>query len=148
MKTYNPNPSPLDTLSEAQKQELLSWLELHPVAEVVRMVRRDPPDGFGLLTYPCSLRRFAARCRLAAFEENEALAAETNSATSPESKIEHRHGDTRRHAALELVNNPGLASKDFNAVALWSLEIRAQLQKAEEIAISKERMSLAERRPA
>lgn len=41
--------------------QLLSWLEMFPIAEVVQKVAAPPPDGFGIKTYITSLRRFQAR---------------------------------------------------------------------------------------
>jgi hypothetical protein len=34
------------------------------------MVRRDPPEGFGIVTYDTSLRRFYARHKLASVKTN------------------------------------------------------------------------------
>ena len=51
----------LDTLAEGQQLQLLSWLEMFPIAEVVQKVAAPPPEGFGIKTYITSLRRFQAR---------------------------------------------------------------------------------------
>lgn len=74
---HNPNPSPLAALTETQQQELLSWIDSgQPLHEIVERVRRDPPEGFGLVTYPTSLRRFYARHALASKQDDLALAVE------------------------------------------------------------------------
>ena len=56
-----PKTSILDTLTEGQQLQLLSWLETFAIAEVVQKVAAPPPDGFGIKTYITSLRRFQAR---------------------------------------------------------------------------------------
>ena len=52
------NPGILDSLSPEQREQLMDWLELHPVQKVLELVAAPPPDGFGIKTHITSLRRF------------------------------------------------------------------------------------------
>lgn len=56
-----PKTGILDTITEGQQLQLLTWLETLPITEVVQKVAATPPDGFGIKTYITSLRRFQAR---------------------------------------------------------------------------------------
>jgi hypothetical protein len=56
----------LDGLSNDQQDQLLSWLKLYPIKEVLGMVAA-PPEGFDIKTHITSLRRFQQQAQLNGF---------------------------------------------------------------------------------
>ena len=53
-----PKTGILDRLNQQQREQLLTWLEIHPKKEVLERLAAPPPEGFGLRTHYASLRRF------------------------------------------------------------------------------------------
>jgi hypothetical protein len=53
----------LDSLSTAQQEQLVDWLELHPIKTVLEFVAAPPPEGFGIKTHITSMRRFQLRAQ-------------------------------------------------------------------------------------
>jgi len=50
-------------LTDAQMSQLITWLEQHKVADVIRLAAAPPPIGFGILIHDTSLRRLKRKFR-------------------------------------------------------------------------------------
>src|SRR5215813_11517353 len=72
----NPNPSVLASLTEEQQEQILAWLETMSPARVAEKIAAPPPDGFGIQTWPTSIRRFYAQRRLKTLSDETALVAD------------------------------------------------------------------------
>lgn len=142
---YNPKPSVLAELSEDQQQQLLSWLDLHPIGQVLKMVAEQPPTGFGIITHPNSLRRFYARHQLASHPDENQLAAEISEVGGTED-LHNATNESLKRIAFELATSPKVTVKNFKAIARWTLKLRDQEQKADALALEKERLALERER--
>ncbi len=89
-----PFPGILDTLSPEQSDQLLTWLEIHPIQTVIELVAAPPPDGFGMKTHVTSLRRFYRRAQSRRMEE-EAREADT-AQSPPRTPLPHPTGSRQR----------------------------------------------------
>ena len=138
----NPNPSPLANLSTEQQEQLLAWLELHPMREVLEKVAAPAPDGFGIKTHPTTLRRFFARHRATVPEENSELANDLLKSIETSSKFDSATAHSVRHIAFELSNSPGINSKLFKALSRWVLKMRDQEHAEQHLALARERLAL------
>jgi hypothetical protein len=133
----------LDSLSTAQQEQLVDWLELHPIKTVLELVAAPPPEGFGIKTHITSLRRFQLRaqahnqkdladCHLELLEElggdPQALSRLTDSAL--------------RQFAVELatVNNRNPAN--FATVSSWVLRLQQNAQRDRELKSTEDRIAL------
>jgi hypothetical protein len=141
MSRKNPNPSPLNALTEKQQQQIISWLDIHPPSEVIVMVRRDPPEGFGIVTYDTSLRRFYARHKLAARKDNVHLAAEFTAEPLQDQPFDDLTTSATRQLAFEIATGPGIGLKHFNTLSRWVLKHRELLQRDRALAIQSERLA-------
>ena len=52
------NPGFLETLTDDQRAQLLTWMEVFPMRVVLEKVAAPSPEGFGLKTHITTLRRF------------------------------------------------------------------------------------------
>jgi hypothetical protein len=139
----NPNPSVLDQLSPEQQDQLFSWLEIHSPSEVAEMVRRPPPEGFGITTYPTSLRRFSARRKLTNRKEELHLALEAVLTADSESSLDQATASAIRHLAFELSTQPQTDVRVFKAISRWVMKLRDQAHHAKMLAVEQERAALA-----
>ena len=138
----NPNPSPLADLSTEQQEQLLAWLELHPMREVLEKVAAPAPDGFGIKTYPTTLRRFVARHRATTSNENSELATELLKSLERSTNIDSATSHSVRQIAFELSNSPGISAKQFKTLSRWVLKVRDQEQAEQHLALARERLAL------
>ena len=138
----NPNPSPLSNLSKEQQDQLLAWLELLPMRQVLEKVAAPPPEGFGIQTYPTTLRRFYARHRATSESENSALAAELIQATTADSPVDSAIAFGVRQIAFELSNSPRIGSKQFKALSRWVLKLRDLQHADKHLDLARERLAL------
>jgi hypothetical protein len=139
---FNPNPSVLAALPEEQQQQILAWLDVHRVPEVVKMIAAPPPEGLGLQTHPNSVKRFYARHRAASIKDSSELAAEILSADPKTADIDSAVASTLRQLALELANSPRLGVKHFKALSRWILKLRDQDHQARALTLAQERLAL------
>ena len=140
--TSNPNPSPLDSLNQEQRDQLFSWLELHKVSEVLQLVARPAPEGFGITTYDMTLRRWHRREKLARRPEDLQLARDILADASEPGAFDQATAATLRHVAFELANSPRITAKNFKAIARWVLKLRDQEHHAHQLELEKQRLAL------
>src|SRR5687767_1923410 len=138
----NPNPSPLANLSIEQKEQLLAWLELHPMREVLEKVAAPAPDGFGIKTYPTTLRRFFARYRVTEPNENSELVNHLLKTVDTSSNVDSATAHSVRQIAFELSNSPGITAKQFKTLSRWVLRMRDQEHADQHLALARERLAL------
>jgi hypothetical protein len=138
----NPNPSPLANLSIEQKEQLLAWLELYAMREVLEKVAAPAPDGFGIKTYPTTLRRFFARHRVTEPNENSELANHLLKTVDTSSNVDSATAHSVRQIAFELSNSPGITAKQFKTLSRWVLRMRDQEHADQHLALARERLAL------
>ncbi|HEX7861120.1 MAG TPA: hypothetical protein VF773_12375 [Verrucomicrobiae bacterium] len=138
----NPNPSPLSDLSNEQQDQLLAWLELFPIKQVLEKVAAPAPEGFGIKTYPTTLRRFYARRRAGNSREDSQLATELVDTTDPAPQVDSAIALGVRQIAFELSNSPRIGPKQFKALSRWVLKLRDQEHAEKEFALARERLAL------
>src|SRR5690606_19865224 len=124
--------------SETQHQQLLAWLEEFSTAEVVRLVRRDPPDGFGLVVHATTLARWFARHKASLRPADLQLASEIVALDSDSPAFDQATVATLRHLAFELSNSPRLSAKQFKTLSRWVLKLRDQEHQAQALALSRD----------
>ncbi len=135
----NPKPSPLASLTDAQQQQVISWIETHPPAKVLELIRQDPPDGFGIVTYDTSLRRFYARHKMADRRENALLVSEFTETPTDEEPLQSVTASATRQLAFEIAHAPCAGLKQFKALSRWVLKQRELDQKEGELALQASR---------
>ena len=141
------NPGILDSLSPEQREQLMDWLELHPVQKVLELVAAPPPDGFGIKTHITSLRRFHHQAQ-AANQKDLAdghceLLAELGS--DPHSLNQLTDAALRQFAVeLATVNNRNPAH--FATVSRWVLRLQQNAQREREIKVIEDRIALEKRK--
>ena len=142
MPRSNPKPSPLTALTDDQQQQLISWMDSFPPSEVIERVRRDPPDGFGIVTYDTSLRRFYARHKLASRGETISIAHEFNAQQFDEQPLDDATASATRQLAFEIANSPKIGLKQFKPLSRWVLKHRELEQRDREIQLVAQRLEL------
>ena len=139
---FNPNPSPLNNLTPEQSDQLFSWLETHDVPEVLKLIARPAPDGFGIATHDTTLRR-SHRCEKLARRPADLQLAQEVVSNSPGTELfDQATAATLRHVAFELTNSPRVSAKAFKAVARWILKLRDQEHQARQLELEKQRLAL------
>ena len=137
-----PRPSSvIDQLPEQDQEKVISWLELHSTREVIEMVAKAPPEGFGLKTHATTLRRFYARHQSLshAFDLESAQSCKSNSATST---FREAAETLLNHWAFSVASNPRKSTVAFKALTSWSYRAHEIRQRDALIQISKDRLSL------
>lgn len=126
-KHFNPNPSPLASLTAEQREQLAAWIESgEPLTQIAERVGQNPPDGFALKTYPTTLRRFYARHRAAAQRDNLFLASSLPDPAADAPLLDQATVSSMRHLAFELAQAPCPGAKNFRALTRWVLRLRDQ----------------------
>jgi len=70
-----PRTGILDSLEPEQKDQLMTWMELYEIEQVLEKVAAPPPEGFRIKTHITSLRRFYRREKIRDAQENIAWLA-------------------------------------------------------------------------
>lgn len=141
MPRSNPNPSPLAALTEDQQQQIISWMDSFPISEVIEMVRREPPEGFGIVTYDTSLRRFYARHKLASRGDILSLAHEFKTQPLDEQPLNDATASATRQLAFEIANSPKIGLKQFKTLSRWVLKHRELEQRDREVRLIEQRLA-------
>jgi hypothetical protein len=105
------------------------------------MIRRDPPEGFGIVTYDTSLRRFYARHKLASRGETISLAHEFKTQLD-EQPLDDATASATRQLAFEIANSPKVGLKQFKTLSRWVLKHRELAQREREIQLLAQRLDL------
>ena len=110
--------------------------------EVLEKVAAPAPDGFGIKTYPTTLRRFFARHRVTVPDENSELANHLLKTVETSSNVDSATAHSVRHIAFELSNSPGITAKQFKTLSRWVLRMRDQEHADQHLALARERLAL------
>jgi hypothetical protein len=145
---FNPNPSVLASLTPEQQEQLLAWLDEFSPSEVVAKVAAPSPEGFGLKTYPNSVKRFYAKHRAAVYPHHSSAAEELLAAAANSSDFDQATAVALRQIAFELANSPGMSAKRFKIVSRWILKLRDQEHQARSLTVAQQNLALAEKRLA
>ena len=137
----NPNPSPLEALTEPQRDQLFAWLETHKVSHVLQLVARPEPDGFGIATHDNTLRRWHRREKLARRPSELEFAQQVIAASKDDPLLDQATATLLRQAAFDLSSAPKTSARDFKALARWVLKLRQQQHEAELLALKRERLA-------
>jgi hypothetical protein len=129
----------LDTLSEEQQEQLLTWLSILPDREVLDRVTASPPEGFGIKTHITSIRRFEQRKQMEACGHDLSLAREAKLPEVDRATMLNAASDALVQKAFQLAANP--KANGFALAALTQSLVSLQRQKLRE-----KQLDLAERR--
>jgi hypothetical protein len=144
-KRHNPRKKwgILDSLTTAQQEQLVDWLELHPIKTVLELVAAPPPEGFGIKTHITSLRRFQLRAQA----HNQKDLAECHVEL-----LEELGGDPQalnlltdsalRQFAVELATVNNRDPANFATVSSWVLRLQQNAQRDRELKAIEDRIAL------
>ena len=141
-----PFPGILETLSPEQSDQLLTWIEIHPIQTVLERVAAPPPDGFGMKTHVTSLRRFYRRAQSRLIEEEAREAGPSPVATQDAAAIEHAAVGAMTFHAFQAASCPALSRKDMLGAARWLRGLRAHQLELEKIQLARERLAFDRQR--
>jgi hypothetical protein len=135
--------SPLAELSKEDHATLITWLERNPVKDVINMVARPKPEGFGIKTHITTLRRFYARYEQQQRQEDYELAKEL-SKTPPLEAAAIREATivTLQKRAFDMAITPNAKLGQFKALTKWCTKLCDHEHRAEMINITKEKLAL------
>lgn len=132
----------LDTLSDEQQEQLLTWLDLLPVKEVLEKVAAPPPEGFGIRTHVTSLRRFQQRAQLNFRPQDLALARGSKLTAEQRSELIDAASDALAQQSFQLATTRRLTSRTLGAVARWLACLQQHHLRERELALAGERLKL------
>jgi hypothetical protein len=136
----------LDGLNNDQQDQLLTWLELYPIKEVLEMVAAPPPEGFGIKTHITSLRRFQQQAQLNGKEDDLRMARRAQ-LTGEELDIMRRAASSALvQQAFHFTSSKTNDSKNIAAAAKWLALLHQQELRMRELALSEARLELERKR--
>ena len=132
----------LEILTDDQRDQLLSWMELYTMKTVIAMAAAPPPDGFGLKIPVTSLRRFYEGFRI--METRRQLEAAVTAAAKAEPGVTDRAAASAiSNYVLHIATLPRIPGSDLGHITKWLLTLREQEIRAEKNKIARERLAQA-----
>ncbi len=144
-KTRNPRKKwgILDSLSTAQQEQLVDWLELHPIKTVLEFVAAPPPEGFGIKTHITSLRRFQLRAQAHNQKDLADCHVELLEELGGDPQALSRLTDAAlRQFAVELATVNNRDPANFATVSSWVLRLQQNAQRDRELKATEDRIAL------
>ena len=133
----------LDQLTDGQKAQLITWLEMMTLAEVLKKLSAPEPEGFGIHTYITSLRRFQERVNRE--QRAELLAREPAVAGAADRMLQAARDELLQHV-LHLATTSRSSSPAIMAVAKILAAQQDYALRAEENNLRERALKLAEER--
>ena len=142
MKTTK-NINILDTLSPADQEKLMFWLETEPYRTVLERIAAPRPEGFGLHTHLTTLCRYYARHQKTEEPEITEIVGDLAATELNPTDLDRVTAASVRRSALQLAASPQLDPKKFKALANWVLKLREQEQHDRALDLAEKRYQLA-----
>jgi hypothetical protein len=144
-KRHNPRKKwgILDSLTTAQQEQLVDWLELHPIKTVLELVAAPPPEGFGIKTHITSLRRFQLRAQAHNQKDLAECHVELLEELGGDPQALNRLTDSAlRQFAVELATVNNRDPANFATVSSWVLRLQQNAQRDRELKAIEDRIAL------
>jgi hypothetical protein len=135
-------PGILDGLTDDQQDQLLTWLELYPVKDVLEMVAAAPPEGFGIRTHITSLRRFQQQAQLNDKEDDVRLARRAQLTQEELDLMKNAASSALIQQAFQLATKKGATSQNLAAASKWLSMLHQQELRQRELILAQARMDL------
>ena len=135
--------SPLSKLTEEDQEKLVLWVETLKMKDLLQMVAKPAPEGFGIVTHINTLRRFYVRYRNQHSDEDRDLAREISaSGVEPADDYKKATLTTLQKMAFDISNSPDTKLSHFKALTRWAAKLSDQEQKMEALALMKQKLTL------
>jgi hypothetical protein len=132
----------LDGLSNEQHDQLLTWLELYPINEVLDRLAAPPPDGFNIRTHITSLRRFQQHAQINGKDDDLRLARRAQLTQEELQLMKNAASSALIQQAFQLTATKGSGPKNLAAAAKWLSTLQQQELRQRELALAEARLEL------
>jgi len=132
----------LDSLNSEQQDQLITWLELYPVKDVLEIIAAPPPDGFGIRTHITSLRRFQQQAQVGGKDDDLRHARRAQLTREELALMKNAASSALIQQAFQLSTVKGAGSKNLEVAAKWLSILQQQELRERQLALAQARMEL------
>src|SRR6185295_2222003 len=131
--------------TDAQMSQLITWLEQHKVADVIRLAAAPPPIGFGILIHDTSLRRLKRKFRAGEItdrvQEMIDITSDIDAVTDSQDFETAQRGILAmlHQKAFELAKLPA-ANKELEGVMSTIVKLTSLEHKRQQLALQREKL--------
>jgi hypothetical protein len=142
--------SPLETLTNDQKDQLYDWLLEMPVPKVAEKIALSAPDGFGIKTHITTLQRFKQRRWAEHTADQIEAAAELSNSTighpTHDTTLENGIASALKRHFFERASDPNATDDQLALVARWYHRHEKHKLDVQRVQIARERLAQNNRR--